>query len=90
MKNVLFIFAHLDDETILSYGTLLKFIDLGMNCHVCCICGNGRDCSQAARQDAFVKNMRNANATYSTYSNYDLQLTSNSIKTTVSDEIDTH
>lgn len=90
MKTVLFIFAHLDDETILSYGTLLKFIDLGMNCHVCCMCGNGRDGSQAARQDAFVKNMRNANATCSTYSNYDLQLTSNSIKTIISDEIDKH
>lgn len=87
MENALFIFAHLDDETILSYGTLLKFANLGINCHVCCICGNGRDQTQQFRIDAFSRNMKDANMTYSTYDNYDLSLTSDVVKKIVCNEI---
>ena len=87
MENALFIFAHLDDETILSYGTLLKFANLGINCHVCCICGNGRDQTQSFRIDAFAKNMKNANAEYSIHRNYDLSLNRDIVKEIVCDEI---
>ena len=39
----LFAYAHMDDETILSYGTMRKLADEGNEVYAACICGNGRD-----------------------------------------------
>ena len=41
-KNILFIYAHLDDETILSYGTLAK-LTKNNNILLVTLCGNGRE-----------------------------------------------
>lgn len=41
-KTILFIFAHMDDETILSYGTICKMADAGANVILYCICSAGR------------------------------------------------
>ena len=41
-KTILFIFAHMDDETISSYGTIRKMADAGANVILYCICGAGR------------------------------------------------
>ena len=41
-KTILFIFAHMDDETISSYGTIRKMADAGANIILYCACGGGR------------------------------------------------
>ena len=49
-QRVLFIFAHMDDETISSYGTIRRAIDEGAEVVVYCACGLGRSaagCAQA-------------------------------------------
>jgi len=38
----LFAYAHMDDETILSYGTMRKLADEGDEVYAACLCGNGR------------------------------------------------
>ena len=38
----LFAYAHMDDETILSYGTMKKLADDGDEVYAVCMCGNGR------------------------------------------------
>jgi LmbE family N-acetylglucosaminyl deacetylase len=40
--KVLFIYAHMDDETILSYGTMKYLNEIGCSINVLCLCGNGR------------------------------------------------
>lgn len=42
-KKVLFVFAHMDDETINSYGTIRKFLKCGIDVSIYCLCGNGRN-----------------------------------------------
>lgn len=37
----LFIYAHLDDETILSFGTILKLATTGINVNIFVLCGGG-------------------------------------------------
>jgi len=58
----LFIYAHLDDETILSYGTMMKFAK-DCSIHVAIICGEGRNVTieqniaiQKTRIAAFAQN----------------------------------
>lgn len=41
-KKYLFIYAHMDDETILSYGTIRRLRDNGHKVYVLTVCGNGR------------------------------------------------
>ena len=38
----LFAYAHMDDEAILSYGTMRKLADDGDEVYAACMCGNGR------------------------------------------------
>lgn len=42
MHNALFIYAHMDDETILSYGTIKSFIEKNYNVTLVTVCGYGR------------------------------------------------
>lgn len=41
-QRVLFLFAHMDDETISSYGTIRRAIDEGTEVIIHCMCGLGR------------------------------------------------
>ena len=41
-QKVLFLFAHMDDETISSYGTIRRAADEGADVIVYCMCGLGR------------------------------------------------
>lgn len=41
-QKVLFLFAHMDDETISSYGTIRRAADEGAEVIVHCMCGLGR------------------------------------------------
>lgn len=41
-KKILFLFAHMDDETISSYGTIRRAADEGAEVIVHCMCGLGR------------------------------------------------
>lgn len=85
-KNCLFIYAHLDDETILSYGTIQKHLKYGDNIEIAILCGDGRDRGtpselQKARLDAFYKiydtiGLNNLHI----FGNADLTLTRKSVK----------
>lgn len=44
----LFIYAHMDDETLMSYGTMKKLIDNGDEVHLLTLCGKSR------KKDKFV------------------------------------
>ena len=73
----MFVFAHMDDETILSYGTMAKLVSMGSDVMVLCMCGNGRlaTVSQIERFSAFKSNMENLGVRYATFNNTDLSLT---------------
>ena len=47
----LFIYAHLDDETILSFGTILKLATIGMNVNIFVLCGGGSVSRNLIQQD---------------------------------------
>lgn len=49
-QKVLFLFAHMDDETISSYGTIRRAVDEGAEVVVCCACGLGRASAGEARK----------------------------------------
>lgn len=88
MIDALFIYAHLDDETILSFGTLLKFIQLGKKCRVVALCGNGRTPHmQIDRKNAFFSNLNRIGIDCTCYDNTDLHLTLDSIDQIVQQEI---
>ena len=40
--NILFVYAHMDDEAIQSYGTIRRFVQEGKKVTICCLCGDGR------------------------------------------------
>ncbi len=82
LKHILFIYAHLDDETILSYGTISKLKKSGHNVHVCCLCGNGRkDSDNVIRQNAFLNNIKELDVSYNVFDNKDLTLNSDIVNT---------
>jgi len=55
MKNILFVFAHFDDESF-SAGTIKKLVTEGNNVSILIICGNGKDLEDD-RKDIFQKNI---------------------------------
>lgn len=56
--KVLFAYAHLDDETILAYGTMCKMAAAGHDITVAIACGDGRkNHDNAQRLSAFAQNM---------------------------------
>lgn len=92
MKNILFIYAHLDDETILSYGTMMKFAK-DCSIHVAIICGEGRNVTteqnitiQKTRIAAFAQNC--SQFTYTLLPYKDITLTADIVKKEVKNIID--
>lgn len=62
-KKWLFVFAHMDDETILAYGTASKLAALGNEVRIAVCCGAGRkDADQASRAEVFNSNVREIGA----------------------------
>ena len=52
--NIMFIYAHMDDETINSYGTIRRLAECGKRITIFCLCGNGRAAvDQSDRKHAF-------------------------------------
>ena len=41
-SKYLFLFAHMDDETLLSYGLIRKLLETKCNVSLICMCGNSR------------------------------------------------
>ena len=78
--NIYFIYSHLDDETILSYGTLKK-LSCDNSLFVIILC-KGRDNTQhqIKRKEVFIKNIKNIGAKYKVFNSYDLNLTHRKIK----------
>lgn len=80
-SNILFVFAHLDDETILSYGTMLKF-SVAYKVGVLVLCGNGSTNKsldyRLKRLDVFEKNV--VGFKFKTCNYFDLCLERNNIK----------
>lgn len=76
-KKVLFLFAHMDDEAISSYGTIRRAADEGAEVVICCACGFGRsgEAEQELRRGVFKGYGRIANVTSYGMLYYDLSLT---------------
>ena len=85
-KRCLFVYAHLDDETILSYGTIQKHLENKDGVSIAVLCGDGRDSgqfnqSQKDRLDAFYTIYDDIlTANLKVFANNDLTLTHDSIK----------
>lgn len=84
--NVLFIFAHLDDETILSYGTMKKHCSQNDNVEVLSLCKNSRkdDNNRKLRLNVYNQIVANNSINTKLHDNYDLELD----KKTIDDAID--
>lgn len=82
-KDIVFLYAHMDDETILSYGTILKYKCLGYNVNVACICGKGRchcnDESQNLRLNAFKQNLQDIAVDFTLGDLHDLTMTAQNV-----------
>lgn len=86
--RMLFIYAHLDDETILSYGTILKFASQGYKISICIVCGNGRvqDEKSSLRMKAFKENFKDLeNVELVSYPINDLTLTKENLNLVIDD-----
>ena len=59
MKH-LFIYAHIDDESILSYGTICKLIDNNEKVYVYCLCGKGSVDRNLENQDKRLNIFKNS------------------------------
>lgn len=76
-NNILFIYAHLDDETILSYGTMLKLVN-DYNINILILCGNGsyyrffKSINQFKRIKAFKINCKDFKFKLCNYNNLTL------------------
>lgn len=78
-KNILFIYAHLDDETILSYGTLAK-LTKNNNILLVTLCGNGREDDYTKyRAKQYYQICRKLNINHTSLSENDLSLDKNKI-----------
>lgn len=88
MKKAAFIFAHMDDETILSYGTMLK-LSRQYLIEILILCGNGRQLQQdgkSTRRQAFIDNC--AAFQYEMLEYNDLAIDRNSAKRSIQQWID--
>lgn len=77
-KKAMFVYAHMDDETILSYGTIAKLVDFGCSVKLMCVCGNGRkndDGLQKKRELAFLNIVENLGIDVVRFDYNDLTLT---------------
>lgn len=89
--KVLAIFAHMDDETILSYGTLRKLRDMGYTTELYTLCGLGRTNSdnQKDRISAYQKITSKLVDKVSTEKVHDLTLTEDFTNKVIIDKITT-
>ena len=78
-KNILFIYAHIDDETILSYGTLAK-LSKDNNVLLVTLCGNGRENNyKKDRVKQYCQICRKININHTSLAENDLALDKNKI-----------
>ena len=89
----LFVYAHMDDETILSYGTMRKLADEGNEVYAACICGNGRDGfkteSDVQRAEAYLEiGKRTRACRFVSFQHSDLELDDCVVKTELQKAID--
>ena len=69
-KNILFIYAHMDDETILSYGALKK-ISINNKVVVATLCGIGRNKDNYLERDsAYQQNINSLNVEWIKFNDY--------------------
>lgn len=90
-KTCLFIYAHMDDETILSYGTIHSLLERGCDVNLLCLCGCGRaDVSNRnERISSFNAITDSLGVKKSICYNYDLSLTRERIQSVISKHINT-
>ena len=91
-KKILFIFAHMDDETISSYGTIRRAADDGAEVVICCVCGVGRDSytGQELRRSVFTEYGHLANVTAYGMLHYDCSLTERTAQEVFKSEVMLH
>jgi LmbE family N-acetylglucosaminyl deacetylase len=78
-KNILFIYAHMDDEAILSYGTLAK-LTKNNNILLVTLCGNGRENDyKKTRAKQYCQILRKLNINHISLTENDLSLDKNKI-----------
>ena len=77
-KTIFFIYAHMDDETIFSYGTIKK-LSLNNNVIVITLCGNGRKNFNNKRYLAYKQILKNIGIQFISYKNFDLTLSKKNI-----------
>lgn len=86
-QKYLFIYAHLDDETILSYGTIQKLIENNKIVKIIIFAGNGREFRkfQNIRQKAFIELYKNIDV--KTYEFFDLNIDKEQIESIIKFEV---
>jgi len=72
IKNVMFVFAHYDDEAF-SFGTIKKHIDAGDSVSIVIVCGNGASLEDN-RKTIFLKNCESYNIWFDNLNFFDLTL----------------
>jgi LmbE family N-acetylglucosaminyl deacetylase len=78
-KNILFIYAHMDDETLLSYGTLAK-LTKNNNILLVTLCGNGRENDyKKTRAKQYCQILKKININHTSLTENDLSLDKNKI-----------
>lgn len=87
--KVLFIYAHMDDETILSYGTMKYLNEIGCSINVLCLCGNGRqtDKNQNERKNVFHTITKSLNVNVHRENIFDLTLKQDIVEKIIKDEL---
>lgn len=74
-KRALFVFAHMDDETVSSYGTIRRMLDEGVEVVVACMCGYGRSEGFSEKRREVFTSYSGLEAIVEIGENYDLGLT---------------
>ena len=89
-NKYLFLFAHMDDETLLSYGLIRKLLERKCNVSLICMCGNSRkhDVNAIKRQKVFDTMFDKFTINQMRYSNYDLQLDAKKAKEQIHEAIE--
>ena len=80
----MFIYAHMDDETINSYGTIRRLAESGNQITIFCLCGNGRTAvDQSDRKYAFDNMFSNEKITTMRYVFDDMSLKENEARSCI-------
>ena len=86
----LFLFAHMDDETLLSYGFIRKLLEQNCDVNLVCMCGNSRreDPNAIRRRLTFDAIFDNSKINQICLDNYDLELDYNVAKKQIHNIVD--